>query len=179
MDFVWVQRGSCVFAKAISVVGVTIRQFPHTVVTRRFRQDLPEIINQLLIRWINSPAYRRFDATSEICALRFAQLRDFRCASFERTSQNVLRSGRADEIRHFPEHFFNDKTRWQDLFLFADLQILEQLIELFRQGIESLQVIFAIFAAEQAMRVCHKSRELVLYAIELIDWIIVPLPLCA
>src|SRR5438445_12446394 len=55
MDFVWVQRGSCVFAKAISVVGVTIRQFPHAVVTRRFRQDLPEIIDQLLIRWITRP----------------------------------------------------------------------------------------------------------------------------
>src|SRR6266576_2228476 len=93
MDFVWVQRGSCVFAKAISVVGVTIRQFPHAVVTRRFRQDLPEIIDQLLIRWINSPAYRRFDATLEICALRFAQFRDFSCASFERTARMFSEAG--------------------------------------------------------------------------------------
>src|SRR5439155_6855426 len=131
-----------------SIVGVAIRQFPHAVVTRRFRQDLPEIINQLLIRWINSSRYCRFDATLEICALRFGQLRDFSCPSFERTSQNVLRSRRADKIRHFLEHFFDDKTRRQDLFLFADLQTLEQLIELRRESIQALQIMLAISAGE-------------------------------
>ena len=65
------------------------------------------------------------------------------------------------------------------MLLFAYLQVLEQFIELLRQSIETLHVILAIFAGEEPMRVCHERRKLVLHAEELIDWIIVPLPLFA
>ncbi len=65
------------------------------------------------------------------------------------------------------------------MLFFAHFQVLEQLIELFRQSIETLQVIVAIFTIQQPVRVCHEGWKLVLHTEELIDWIIVPLPFFA
>src|SRR5207249_5119436 len=45
--------------------------------------------------------------------------------------------------------------------------------------IETLHVILAIFTIQQPVRVCHERWKLVLHTEELIDWIIVPLPLFA
>ena len=64
------------------------------------------------------------------------------------------------------------------LFL-ADFEVVEKLVELFRQGIQPLQVILAIFPGQQPVRIRHKGRKLILHAEELIDRIIVRLPFFA
>src|SRR4026208_864727 len=95
------------------------------------------------------------------------------------TSREYSRSRLADKIGHLLEHFLNYKSRWQNLLLFADLKTIEHLIELFRQSIEPHHVVIAVLFAQQPMRIGHERRKLILHAKELVNRIIMPLPLFA
>ena len=63
--------------------------------------------------------------------------------------------------------------------MFADLQAVERLIELLRQSIEPHDVVITILPVQQPVRIRHERRKLVLDSEELINGIIMPLPLLA
>ena len=63
--------------------------------------------------------------------------------------------------------------------MLAHFQAFNRLIEFFRQCVETHDVILAVSGIEEPMGVGHERGILVLDAEELIDRIIVPLPLLA
>ena len=65
------------------------------------------------------------------------------------------------------------------MLLLAELQAFERLIEFLRQPVEAHDVVLTIFRAKEPMSVGHERGILVLDAEELIDRIVVPLPLFA
>ena len=165
--------------KRIRIERVAVGQFPDAVVGGCFRQQFLEIRDQLLISRINLVCDFGFHTLLEIGALLFGQLVDLGRARLERRGQNIFGRRLGDEVAHFLEHFFDDESRRQNLFLLAELQAFERLIELFRQPIQSHDVILAVLLAEEPVGVGHERGILVLDAKELINRIVVPLPLLA
>ena len=179
VNFRRVQSGGRVLPQHVSVERFAVRQFPNAVIRRRAGQERGEIIDQLLVGWINLVPDRAFHLLLKIGALFVRQLVDLGRARFEGSGKNVLRRRLRDEIGHLFQDALDDETRRRDLLLLSHFQSFEDLIEFSRQSAEPFHIVLAIPRAEEAVRIRHERWELILHPEELVHGIVVPLEFLA
>ena len=171
MQLVGGHVGGGVLAHAPGVVGVAVGQVPGAVIALRLGLERDEVVDEGGVRRLDLLLHGRLGSGEQARARGRVHLvrRDLVQLLLEADVEQVLLGRLGDEALHLRNHFLHGELRRDDPLALAQLELLQHLGQLGREGVEAGDVVLGLAAGGDLVHLGHEVRQRALHAEHLVD----------